>query len=100
MASIWELTPQGLRPLVDSGAILSDNASCLDAPFTYPVARARTISESSSSSVEAAAAGGAACGTIDPPEGGPGSSLPLMLTGFLMALVSSSLLKYRKKFLS
>ena len=99
VASIWELTPQGLRPLVDSGVILSDNASCLDAPFTYPVARARTISESSSS-VEAAAAGGAACGTIDPPEGGPGSSLPLMLTGFLMALVSSSLLKYRKKFLS
>lgn len=98
VASIWELTPQGLRPIMDSGANLSDNASCLDAPFTYPVARARTISESSSS-VEATA-GGAACGTIDPPDGGPGGSLPLMLTGFLMALVSSSLLKYRKKFLS
>ncbi|MCM2349557.1 MAG: matrixin family metalloprotease [Bacteriovoracaceae bacterium] len=99
VASLWEMTPQGLSPLLDSGAVLSDNASCLDAPFTYPVNKARTISDSTASAA-AAGATGAACGTIDPPNDGPGNSLPLMALGFILVLFSSSLLKFNKKFLS
>lgn len=99
VVSLWEMTPQGLSPLLDNRALLSDNSSCLDAPFTYPVTKARTVNDSTGA-LGAAAATGASCGTIDPPDDGPGSSLPLIIMGFMLACFSSGMLKIRKKFLS
>jgi hypothetical protein len=91
------------KPLIDTEPILSDNEACLDAPFTYAVANARNVNEDSAASAQSdpAAAAAASCGTIEPPSGGgPGSSLPLMMLGFFLAILASSLMKSRKKFLS
>lgn len=89
-------------PLIDNEPILSDNESCLDAPFTYSVANARNVNDDSAvTSDDQSAAAAASCGTIEPPSnGGPGSSLPLMILGFFLAILASSLMKSRKKFLS
>jgi predicted Zn-dependent protease len=99
MTTIWEMTPQGLAPMLDTASNLSDNNSCLDAPFTYAVAQTKSKSESSASSADSVAAA-AGCGTIEPPKNGPPSSMPLMALGFLLAFMASSLIKSRKKFLS
>lgn len=99
VASLWEMTPQGLQPILNNGQILSDNSSCLDAPYTYAVKRARSTENSTQMTTQSPTPG-TSCGTIDPPDDGPGGQLPLMLTGFFLAMISSSLLKYRKKFLS
>lgn len=99
VASLWEMTPDGLQPILNNGQILSDNSSCLDAPYTYAVTRARST-ENSTQLASGTATPGTSCGTIDPPDDGPGGQLPLMVTGFLLAMISSTLLKYRKKFLS
>jgi hypothetical protein len=90
------------KPLNDNAPILSDNESCLDAPFTFSVANARNVNDDSAiSSTDQSAAAAASCGTIEPPSsGGPGSSLPLMILGFFLAIMASSLIKSRKKFLS
>lgn len=99
VASLWEWTPNGLQPILDNRPILSDNSACLDAPYTYAVNKARSVEMSTESKVQAGTPG-TSCGTIDPPDDGPGGQLPLMITGFLLAMISSTLLKYRKKFLS
>ena len=99
IASLWELTPEGLSHLMDNQVNLSDNSACLDAPFTYAVNKAQTISNASKGSQDAVAAG-AACGTIDPPGSGPGNSLPLMTLGFLLGLMATAVINSRKKFLS
>lgn len=90
------------KPLIDNEPILSDNESCLDAPFTYSVANARNVNDDAAvTSEDQSAAAAASCGTIEPPSsGGPGSSLPLMILGFFLAIMTSSLFKSRKKFLS
>lgn len=98
IVSLYELTPQGMMPILDSGVNLSDNESCLDAPFTYGVSRA--ISTSGNESQNTAQGVMPACGTIDPPNSGSGNSLPLMSLGFLLTLFASRFLKTRKKFLS
>lgn len=97
MVSLWE-NAGTIQPLIDSGASLSDNYACLDAPFTYVVSRTQESTEETGSTAEAAAAAG--CGTIEPPQDGPGSSLPLVALGFVMALMPSLMSKSRKKFLS
>lgn len=102
IVGLYENVGGEMKPLIDSEPVLSDNESCLDAPFTYAVANARDVNEdSAATSEDPAAAAAASCGTIEPPsDGGPGSSLPLMILGFFLAIVASSLTKSRKKFLS
>lgn len=99
VASIWEQSGPQMIPFIDAGALLSDNYACLEAPYTYAVSRAREANDESdlSGSAGVAAAG---CGTIEPPSSGPGSSLPLITLGFMLALLPSLLAKSRKKFLS
>jgi Matrixin len=99
VASLYENTQDGLRPVFDSEAILSDNDSCLDAPFTFAVKKTESAGESFSSA-EDQTIPTAGCGTIEPPQDGPGTSVPLMTVGFVLSLLASSLVKTRKKFLS
>ena len=88
-------------PVVNTESFLSDNSSCLDAPYTHAVTKNKEASTGSALVNEQSMAGAAAsCGTIDPPGSGPGSSLPLMTLGFILALLASSALKSHKKFLS
>ncbi len=98
--SLWENTTSGLQPMLDAQPILSDNSSCLDAPFTYAVSKSET--SNSENSARLASAAGASCGTIEPPEGpgSGGSGLFLYALGFLLALVPNLLSKTQKKFLS
>jgi hypothetical protein len=99
IVSIWEQSGGVQRPLLDSAVNLSDNESCLDAPYTYAVSRANTPKdESSRNNNQSAAAAG--CGTIEPPKNGPTSSLPLLSLGFFLSFLASTLIKSRKKFLS
>jgi hypothetical protein len=98
IASLWELTPSGMRPMIDNVVNLSDNSSCLDAPFTYAVSRAVEKNEDSSSSGNQAAAAG--CGTIEPPQNGPGSAPFILALGFMLSTFLSTILKSSKKFLS
>lgn len=97
LASLWEDTPEGLKPLLDTAPYLSDNESCLDAPFTYAVSKALPQDNDLAQSQLTPTPG---CGTIEPPNSGPGSSLPLLVTGFFLALLASTLIKSRKIFLS
>lgn len=102
VASVYENTTSGLQALADTQANWSDNESCLDAPFTYAVSKAKETSGSASSTADQdqSVAGSAGCGTIEPPRNGPGNSFPLMTAGFLLVLLASSLRKSRKNFLS
>ena len=87
-------------PVIDTGSVLSDNSSCLDAPFTYTVknSTAQTDEEASSS---AQAATAASCGTIGPPSGpGPGQFLGILSLGFLLSVLPSKFAKRNKKILS
>lgn len=88
----------GASPILHTDAILSDNSSCLDAPFTYAVTRAKSLSHDDAASEAAPAA--AACGTIDPPSSGPSSGVPLIALGFMLAALVSQLAKRTKNFLS
>jgi hypothetical protein len=90
------------QALMHTEPILSDNESCLDAPLTYAVSNARAVNSDTAVKVDdQSAAAGASCGTIEPPSsGGPGSSLPLMMFGFFLAVFASTITKSRKKFLS
>ncbi len=96
VASLMEMTPSGLRPLVSTEAILSDNSACLEAPFTFAVSKT-AAEDDDSPAVKAAPS----CGTIEPPEGGgPTSQLFIMSLGFLVILMTSQVRKRAKKFLS
>lgn len=88
-------------PLLDTASNLSDNSSCLDAPFTYAVTPARTIASGTEVlEKDQAAPSTLSCGTTSgtPPSGGSGPGL--MIVGFLMAIFLSSLRKTAKNFLS
>lgn len=101
ITSLYENTSEGLKPILDTAVNWSDNDSCLDAPFTYAVAKTTgTSTKDSESSTGESASAGAACGTIEPPNSGPGNSLPLFVSGFLLTMILSSVLRPRKKFLS
>lgn len=86
--------------LLGSGSNLSDNASCLDAPFTYAVQNSKASTIEDAQGVANAAP--ATCGTIDPPSGpgGPGNFMMLMSFGFLLSLFISRFSKRGKNFLS
>lgn len=82
-------------PIVDTQSLLSDNESCLDAPFTYTVKGTAELAEVKSTSSGDSSI--ASCGTIEPPTGGSGgSSIALLALGFIFA----QLLSRTKKFLS
>lgn len=100
IASVWEMRSGVLSPVIDSEVELSDNTSCLDAPFTYEVAKAKSIKEFTSTGGDQLAP--ASCATISSPGDGPGpgSSLPLLTLGFALVLMANSLGKRCKKFLS
>lgn len=99
ITSLWDgSTGEKVQVLIPE-AILSDNASCLDAPFTYAVKKAIEI-DSSTGSGEDQSVAGTGCGTIEPPRNGPGSSLPLIVFGFLLTFLASNVIKSRKNFLS
>lgn len=88
-------------PVMDTGDVLSDNSSCLDAPFTYAVEKSTANSDEDISKAGSAAA--ASCGTIEPPSGpGPGSGafLALLLLGFFISALPSRFMKRDKKILS
>lgn len=89
-------------PLLDTGVLLSDNSSCLDAPFTYAVSNARTLASGSELAQEdSGPQGPVSCGTTGatpPGPGGPGAALVGL--GFFLAVVLSSLRKTAKNFLS
>lgn len=90
------------RPLLNTALQLSDNRSCLDAPFTYKVARANTPSASAKKdSGREQAASAAGCGSIDADgSGGGGNGMLTLSLGFLLAMLATSLRKSPKKFLS
>lgn len=98
IVGLWD----GATPLFNTSAYLSDNESCLDAPFTYKVQQSQSSSsESALSGQSDAGVGAGSCGTIEPPDrGGPGSSFPLMVLGFVLALLTGHLGKKSKNFLS
>jgi hypothetical protein len=101
VASLWEDTPQGKQPVVDSRVNVSDNSACLEAPFTYSVARATTASGLSDNGSSAdALPPSAGCGTIEPPSDGGSSSFPLLVLGFWLAWLTSLFAKRGKNFLS
>jgi predicted Zn-dependent protease len=89
-------------PLLDTGSILSDNQSCLDAPFTYAVTKSLARNdEGISSGAQAGAV--ASCGSIDPPSGpgsGPGQFMIILTLGFLLSVLPSKLAKRNKNILS
>lgn len=91
----------GSNPDLDSGLLLSDNSSCLDAPFAYAVANSTAKSDETKSGGSSGAAAGAACGTIDPPSGpGPGSFMGMMSLGFMLSALAVIFAKRGKNFLS
>ena len=94
-SSLYELTTSGLRPLLDTKAILSDNEMCLDAPFTHTVTKT-TFANNSSDEEEGQAVAATGCGTLGPPSNRPGSSLPIMMLGFFLVFITPNV---RKKFL-
>ncbi len=84
-------------PLIDTGAVLSDNSFCLDAPFTFAVKNSTAQSDETAIQTTAAAA---TCGTIEPPSGpgsGPGQYLVLLSLGFLLSLLPSRLVRSKQQ---
>jgi len=99
VSSLWESTGSGQSILMDSESNLSDNASCLEAPYTFKVSKAITPNEKKSTIRDAAPT--ASCGTIEPPTSGGGSPPGLtLILGFFLAALASEVLKNSKKFLS
>lgn len=94
--SVWDSTGGELSSLNSGEVNLSDNASCLDAPFTYAVSRSIASDEASTDAVTASPT----CGTIDPPGGNGPTSLMLFCFGFLLTLLAQVVFKSRKNFLS
>ena len=99
MMSIWETQGSSIVPVLNTTASLSDNQSCLDAPFTYSVKNAKVANDSPAA---AASAAGASCGTIDTDNdgdgNGPGSAT--LIFGMMLGFVLVSLGKRAKNFLS
>ncbi len=98
ITGITEFLGASYTPLLNTQQLLSDNASCLDAPFTYPVTKAQVTEESSSKSTDA----GVGCGTVEPPSqgGGNGPTFYIMTLGFFLAVLGTRTFKRAKNFLS
>lgn len=94
-----ELAPGNYAPLFNTASVLSDNASCLDAPFAYKISKASSPASNDNSSQ--AGPPGTSCGTIDPPNKNGGSGGPMLIAlGFMLTVLASELMKRSKKFLS
>jgi hypothetical protein len=94
-------TATSATPVLNNVQFLSDNDSCLDAPFTYQVNKSTVLSENGiTARSDEGGPIGAACGTIDPPDSGPGSSLPLLVAGFTLSFLLGLLSKKAKNILS
>ena len=96
---------EGSNHLVDTGSVLSDNASCLEAPFTYSAQKSVDHSADTSSVDNSDVAVAAACATLGPHDGsGPGSGpsgfMMLLSIGFMLSLIILSFAKRAKNFLS
>jgi hypothetical protein len=90
---------QNAEPLLNDQSFVSDNESCLDAPFTFQVKNAEIASTEEESASSSPA--GASCGNIEPPNGGnSGGPIFLIVLGFFAAQVCWSLSKKTKNFLS
>lgn len=98
VSSIWEISSSGaMVPIMDSGRVLSDNSTCLEAPLTYASSKVISTLMDSSEQTDSKGVQATGCATIDPPDSsGPGSGLLLMTLGFLLTV----LVKSSKKFLS
>lgn len=96
--SLWE---DG-EPYLDTESELSDNYSCLDAPFTYAVEKSKYDSNDASVDSQVATATAASCGTIEPPSdgGGPSGFFAIISFGFFLATLASRFAKRGKNFLS
>jgi len=98
VAGIVEKVGGKAYPFVNTESYLSDNSSCLDAPFAKSIEPVKVQVEKLSTNEDIVTPG---CGTIGtPPTSGPGSSLPLMVLGFLLTMLASFGMKSSKKFLS
>jgi hypothetical protein len=97
--SLMENVNSNLSPIIDTEPVLSDNESCLDAPFTYAISKTEP-QESPATIGEDQTVAAASCGSIDPPQNGPGQSMPIMAIGFFLLVILTNSLKGRKKFLS
>ena len=97
--SLMEMINSNLTPMIDTEVVLSDNESCLDAPFTYSISKTDP-QESPATIGDDQTVAAASCGSIDPPQDGPGSSMPIMAIGFFLFLILTNSFKGRKKFLS
>ncbi len=92
--------------LLDSGSDLSDNYSCLDAPFTYAVEKSTFSSRNTTTESQLPEANtAAACATITDgsgsgPGSGPGQFLVTLTIGFILSLLLSKFGKRSKNFLS
>lgn len=92
---------QGSSSLAITQPLLSDNQTCLDAPFSYHVNTADTLREHSIASNDAVQSPVAAsCGTIEPPSQGPGGSMAIVSLGFILVTLASYARKKAKNFLS
>ncbi len=84
-------------PKISTSSHLSDNESCLDAPFTFEVSNARIASteEANSSSAEDSAG----CGSVDVGNNGPGNGNgPSLFFGFFLgSVILSFMLSLGKK---
>jgi hypothetical protein len=90
-------------PILDTSALLSDNAACLDAPFSYAVSNARSLSRGSEIlSSKDQTTTPLSCGTTSGPPGGGsgGPGMSLMVLGFGLSLFLSMVRKSAKNFLS
>jgi hypothetical protein len=79
--------------------MLSDNAACLDAPFTYRLTRA---SEAANEQRVAMPDTGllASCGNVEPPNSNGGGGSAALVMGFLLAAFCAGMWKRTKNFLS
>lgn len=94
---VWQMSSGDYTSLNIAEVNLSDNSSCLDAPYTYAVSKGKDLG---GTSVDAAAAS-PACATIGPPDQtGGGGNLPILSLGFLLAMLLGITVKSRKNILS
>ena len=90
-------------PLLLTESFYSDNASCLDAPFTYPIQKTGAFSDevTISNGKNENDIGPLSCGTIDYPSGpSSGPFMGIMTLGFFLSLFLGQLSKTRKNILS
>lgn len=84
--------------LANDQQLLSDNVSCLDAPFTYRVAKNDVTDNERSTTQKQDGLQTPSCGTtqLPPPSSGPGSGLMSLTLGFLLSLLFWDLKKNKK----